>query len=109
MNRRDEIIAKVLRNVKVDPETGCWIWQGGTSGNGRGGGYGRVWVQGQACAVHIVTYTHYHGYIPGKLHVDHVCRNRLCCNPAHLEAVTASENQRRRVHAKLKLELESQS
>jgi hypothetical protein len=40
--------------------------------------------------------THYFGYIPGNKQVDHKCRNRLCCNPEHLELVSQKENCRRR-------------
>lgn len=35
------------------------------------------------------------GPIPEGLHIDHLCRVRLCVNPAHLEAVTCHENNRR--------------
>lgn len=69
---------------------------GPTSGTGKGGGYGRMSLFGQIVAVHLVAYTHYFGYIPGKKQIDHLCNNRLCCNPAHLEMVTHLENQRRR-------------
>jgi hypothetical protein len=101
------VIEKVLSRTKVNEETGCWEWQGPTSGDGRGGGYGRMCLDGQTVAVHIVSYVHFHGYIPGKKQVDHVCENRICCNPDHLEIVTHLENQRRRKHRKLKEELQA--
>lgn len=94
--RRDQIIGKIMKRVCVNIETGCWEWQGPTSGNGRGGGYGRMSLGGQTVAVHLVSFTHYHGYIPGKKQVDHKCNNRICCNPNHLELVTHLENQRRK-------------
>lgn len=100
--RRAAIIGKVMERVKVDEETGCWEWQGPTSGNGRGGGYGRMCLDGQTVAVHLVTFVHFNGYIPGKKQVDHVCENRLCCNPAHLELVTHKENQRRKNSRKVR-------
>ena len=74
----------------------CHIWQGPTSGEGRGGGYGRMSLNGQTVAVHLVVYSHFYGYIPGKKQIDHLCNNRLCCNPLHLEMVTHKTNQRRR-------------
>ena len=74
----------------------CHLWTGPTSGTGRGGGYGRMSLDGQTVAVHLVTYTHYHGYIPGKKQIDHLCNQRLCCNPQHLELVTHLRNQKRR-------------
>jgi hypothetical protein len=76
--------------------TPCHIWQGPTSGEGRGGGYPRMSLDGQTVAVHIVVYTHHFGYIPGKKQIDHLCNVRLCCNPFHLELVTHLKNQRRR-------------
>jgi len=74
----------------------CHLWKGPTSGEGRGGGYGRMSLNGQTVAVHLVTYTHFFGYIPKKKQIDHKCNNRLCCNPAHLEMVSHLINQRRR-------------
>ena len=74
----------------------CFIWQGSTSGNGRGGGYGRMSLDGFTVATHLVSFTHFFGYIPGKKQVDHLCNNRLCWNPQHLELVSHLTNQRRR-------------
>lgn len=75
----------------------CHLWTGPTSGTGRGGNYGRMSLNGQTVATHIVAYTHYYGYVPSKKQIDHLCNNRLCCNPAHLELVSHLTNQRRRV------------
>lgn len=94
MNRRSSILCKILKRSKPDGD--CRIWQGPTSGDGRGGGYPRMCLDGQTVAVHRVIFTHFNGYIPGKKQIDHKCRNRLCVNPAHLELVTHKENQRRR-------------
>jgi len=95
-DRRTAIVEKITSRTAECPETGCHVWQGPTSGDGRGGGYPRMWLDGQTVAVHRVVFTHHHGYIPGKRQVDHTCRNRRCCNPEHLELVTHKENQRRR-------------
>ena len=104
-NRREAVIGKVMARVVVNEATGCWEWQGPTSGDGRGGGYGRMFLDGQTCAVHLVVYTHFNGYITGKKQVDHTCDNRICCNPNHLELVTHLENQRRRTNRVLRLAL----
>jgi len=93
--RSNKVITKVLANIHID-ENQCWVWNGPDSGNGRGGGYPRMSLDGQTVAVHRVTYTHVNGYIPGKKQIDHTCRNRMCVNPNHLEMVTHKENQRRR-------------
>lgn len=52
--------------------------------------------------VHRVMFEHHVGPVPDGMQLDHVaglCGNRNCCNPAHLEPVTASENIRRQDHA----------
>ncbi len=103
-NRREEIISRIYERVEVQDlgfvvdsqPSPCHIWTGPDSGIGRGGGYGRMSLNSQTVAVHLVVYTHYFGYIPGKKQVDHKCNNRLCCNPAHLELVSHKTNQRRR-------------
>ena len=94
-DRRLSILEKVQRRVEVDC-AGCWNWIGPDSGNGRGGGYPRMCLDGQTVSVHRVIYTHFYGYVPGKKQIDHKCRNRRCVNPDHLEMVTHKENQRRR-------------
>lgn len=93
--RRGEIFTKIFSRVEID-EDGCWIWQGPTSGNGRGGGYGRMSLDGQTVAVHIVMYTNHYGYVPSKKQIDHKCKKRLCCNPRCLEMVTHKQNQKRK-------------
>ncbi|AHC93976.1 endonuclease [Achromobacter phage JWAlpha] len=74
----------------------CHLWTGPDSGNGRGGGYGRMSLDGHTVAVHLVAFTHYYGFIPGNKQVDHLCNQRKCCNPQHLELVSHITNQRRR-------------
>lgn len=97
--RRDAIIKKIRDNCILE-DGGCHIWQGPCSGTGRGGGYGRMSLNGGTVAVHRVVFTHYNGYIPPKKQIDHTCGNRRCCNPDHLEMVTHKENQRRRDNAR---------
>lgn len=97
--RREQIISKILdRVVELDCGyvTPCWCWTGPTSGNGRGGGYARMCLDGLTVAVHKVMYVCCYGYIHNKRQVDHLCNNRICCNPDHLEAVTHKQNQKRR-------------
>lgn len=104
LTRREKIIEKLnLRTDIIDlgfifegNPSPCFIWTGPTSGTGRGGGYGRMSLDGQTVATHIVAYTHFYGYIPNKKQVDHLCCNRLCWNPHHLDLVTHLQNQKRR-------------
>ncbi|QYW02232.1 HNH endonuclease [Stenotrophomonas phage Philippe] len=103
-DRRNTVIKKIQDRCEIvytgyTPDgqpSPCHLWKGPTSGKGRGGGYGRMSLDGQTVAVHLITFTHYHGYIPSKKQVDHLCYQRLCCNPQHLELVTHLQNQRRR-------------
>jgi len=53
-------------------------------------------LNGQTVAVHIVSFVNKNGFVPGKKQIDHLCNNRMCVNPDHLEMVTHKENQRRR-------------
>lgn len=103
MGRRNDIQLKVYEKVIIERgmlDTPCHIWQGPTSGSkGRGKNYPRMYLDGQTVAVHKVMWTNEHGYIPGKKTLDHLCRNRLCINHAHLELVTNKENNRRRAKA----------
>lgn len=95
MTRRERIRAKILANVTI-VDSGCWIWRGGNSGTGRGGGYPRMSLDGATVATHRASWINENGMIPPRKQVDHKCRTRACVNPNHLELVTHRENMRRR-------------
>lgn len=101
-DRRERLFAKIMRRVRVHltplpgMATPCWEWTGPDSGTGRGGGYGRMSVDGATMAVHIVMWIIHNGPIPPRKQIDHRCAFRRCCNPDHLEMVTHKRNQRRR-------------
>lgn len=73
---------------KVDKNgpNGCWVWTAGTLL-----GYGQFRGSAETYA-HRWAYVALVGPIPEGLQLDHLCRNRACCNPAHLEPVTRKEN-----------------
>lgn len=94
LNRAE--LARLQRLIKTSDD-GCWEWQGLQTSNG----YGK-WSKGpgqRVRAIHRITWEHYKNQeVPEGLQLDHTCRNRLCCNPDHLEPVTPSENTMRQDH-----------
>jgi hypothetical protein len=85
-------LAERLAARIVITESGCWEWQGAKNDRGYGQiGVGRV----KRFYTHRVSYELHVGPIPDGLQLDHLCRNTICCNPEHLEPVTARENMRR--------------
>ena len=78
----------------VKTET-CWIWQGK-----KDYGYGRVGMNGTHHRAHRLIYEALKGPIPEGLQLDHLCRNRSCVNPNHLEPVTGAQNCRRGIGSK---------
>jgi hypothetical protein len=69
----------------------CWHWRGAVTSSG----YGSVAYEGRLWSTHRLAYELLIGPIPDGLQIDHLCRNKVCCNPQHLEPVTAQENLRR--------------
>lgn len=96
-NRRKSFTTEYL----IDPVSGCWIWQRAMGANG----YGLISQGRRSVPAHRYVYEREKGLIPGGLHLDHLCRNPSCVNPDHLEPVTAAENTRRGLNAKLSMEL----
>lgn len=79
-----------LSRYTVD-ENGCWRWSGAIKENG----YGCLSLDGRVRYTHRLAYELWVGPVPDGMQLDHLCRNRACMNPAHLEPVTPSVNVRR--------------
>lgn len=96
LGTEERLLAKTDRETIHVPHLGaCWTWLGTLKRDG----YGTTSIDGRFGTVHRLAYERYVGPIPEGLEIDHLCRNRACCNPAHLEPVTRQEHARRGVWA----------
>lgn len=78
---------------KVQKTASCWLWTAAVAGS-----YGRVQYQGRVRQAHIVAWEWDNGLVPAGLELDHLCRQRLCVRPSHLEAVTHQVNMERGIN-----------
>jgi len=78
---------------RIDATGDCWEWTGYLSH-----GYGAVAYECKSWRAHRLIYTMLVDEIPEGLVLDHLCRNKSCVNPDHLEPVTWAENIKRGVH-----------
>ena len=83
---------QVVEGVNSDFDSPCWLHKG-TWQDGKG--YRKIKWRRRTLYVHRAMYTIHKGSIPDGLVLDHLCRNRNCCNPEHLEPVTVKKNTER--------------
>lgn len=93
MARYDEKTTKRFMDKVVLEPSGCWRWISTMAGPKST--YGQFAIKGKKIPAHRVAYVMFVGEIPTGLELDHLCRNRWCVNPAHLEPVTHTENMQR--------------
>lgn len=99
MNKAD-ILARLFDKVAIDLLIGivvndnfepCWIRFGWNTGNG----YTKLSVDGRHVVAHKALWRVLHGSVCPTIQLDHLCRNRACINPLHLEPVFPVINTRR--------------
>ena len=94
---QDRFWEKVNKNgpmPETRPELGpCWVWTAGLNAYG----YGHFWDGDKTIGSHQWLYESQHGPTPSGSNLDHLCRNKPCINPHHLESVPVGANNLRGV------------
>lgn len=85
----DILISRFDHRYQIDEQTGCWIWHGTIQHNRP------IFWNGKKVYAHRWYWEYLNGPVPSELELDHLCRQTLCVNPDHLEAVTHKENTNR--------------
>jgi hypothetical protein len=90
LTTHDRFLAKIDKRPN-----GCWQWVGALGPDGYGWFHARDKVPYNTSKAYRYAYIHYKGPIPRHLEIDHLCKNRPCVNPDHLEAVSSRINHLR--------------
>lgn len=86
MNLLDRFWDKIELSDHEDDQ--CWYWTSSISKKG----YGKIWKDGKCEMSYRVSYELFNRKIEKDMQIDHLCRNRVCVNPSHLEQVTLQVN-----------------
>lgn len=85
---RKHTIDSVIKQVTYEPNTGCWLWSGALNSSG----YGSVTFQGKTWRVHRLIHTYIVGEPIVAFELHHICAQKSCCNPSHLEKLTKAQH-----------------
>ena len=96
MPKRGQLLKQLWRRGRVPSD--CWDWIGSVN---KRTGYGKKQFDGRTLLAHRWMYERMIGPIPTGMVINHICRNRRCVNPQHLEVVTQTVNCRKGIGSKL--------
>jgi len=86
MGRKQYYLDRFIGKIRFTDT--CWVWEGHVQSDG----YPSFVILSKKVLAHRFSYEEFVGDIPEGLQLDHLCRNRRCVNPSHLEPVTCLEN-----------------
>ena len=89
-NKEAKSYERFLQRISIS-NSGCWQMTGWHDRDG----YAHFHKSKRQSKAHRISYEFHNGLIPAGLTIDHLCKNKGCVNPEHLEAVTAQENASR--------------
>jgi HNH endonuclease len=87
----ERLLSRVIFEDEAFPENGCWFWTGALTDRG----YASFSSGYKSYNAHRWLYQWKYGPLPATLQLDHLCRNRHCINPDHLEPLTQKEHSAR--------------
>jgi hypothetical protein len=87
-----EQLVRLIANVSMEPNSGCWLWTG--AGSAGADGYGVVSIDGRQAPAHRAMYVLLVGKIKEGMTLHHTCHVKCCVNPLHLMQVSLEEHSR---------------
>lgn len=85
---RERSLIRRFRASYVVDGNGCWVWTRVLNSRG----YARICVNNKMVLAHRWIWMRWNGEIPDGLCVDHICENKRCVNPDHMQLLTPRDN-----------------